>query len=332
MPRGPRTTGGAESLRASSSGSSEAVSGQGEASAVQTATQALREALEASEGVLLPCEPSPEGVLAAVGMTYLARVGRTDRVRLARADACQPMLGEATCAAPPAADASAVALARRVLAGVRRSTGAEAARRIVLACAADGPDAPEAVRRYVRTCFACGRALPLTDPSVLALDDLARTVTNEVEKTRQFVRFSHVADGSWMAVFRPAANTVPLVANHFAERMGTERFCLLDPARGVAALHETGQRRCQIVRVDAQLASRMERELRLASDESYVRALWKRLYDGLALEGRSPYERGYDLRTHWMPKRLWEGLVELDPRSADPGAHVPARYAGRQSA
>ena len=98
-------------MRASSSGSSETVSGQGEASAVQTATQALREALEASEGVLLPCEPSPEGVLAAVGMTYLARVGRTDRVRLARVDACQPMLGEATCAAPPAADASAVTAA-----------------------------------------------------------------------------------------------------------------------------------------------------------------------------------------------------------------------------
>lgn len=79
--------------------------------------------------------------------------------------------------------------------------------------------------------------------------------------------------------------------------------------------------------MDAQLASRMERELRLASDEPYVRALWKRLYDSLALEGRNPYERGYDLRTHWMPKRLWEGLVELDPRSADPGTHVPARYA-----
>lgn len=67
----------------------------------------------------------------------------------------------------------------------------------------------------------------------------------------------------------------------------------------------------------------MERELRLASDEPYVRALWKRLYDGLALEGRGPYERGYDLRTHWMPKRLWEGLVELDPRSATQAPTCP---------
>ena len=75
-------------MRASSSGSSEAVSGQGEASAVQTATQALREALKASEGVLLPCEPSPEGVLAAVGMTLavvaVSALGALIGIKIAR--------------------------------------------------------------------------------------------------------------------------------------------------------------------------------------------------------------------------------------------------------
>ena len=238
------------------------------------------------------------------------------------------MLGEKTVCPPPASDEGAVTLARRVAAGVRRSSGAEAVRRIMLACAADDGDMPEVVHRYVRLCFARGRDVPPTDPRALRLDDLARAVSNEVEKTRQFVRFSHVADGSWFAVFRPAANTIPLVGTHFAERMGTERFCLLDPARGMVALHEAGERRCRTIRVDAQLAARIERDCRLATDEPYVRALWKRLYDGLTLDGRGAYERGYDLRTHWMPRRLWEGLVELDPRSADPGGFVPERYAG----
>lgn len=277
----------------------------------------------------MPCEASPEGVLSAVGVTYLAHAHSQDAVRLARADACQPMLGEKCVSLPPATDEGAVALARRVLAGVRRTSGPEAARRIILACAADDPDAPEAIHRYARLCFERGCDLPLADPRAYGLDDLARTVSNEVEKTRQFVRFSHVADGSWLAVFRPAANTIPLVGTHFAERMGTERFCLLDPMRGVAALHEAGERHCQTMRVDAQLAARIERDCRLATDERYVRALWKRLYDGLALDGRGAYERGYDLRTHLMPKRLWEGLWELDPRSADAGPNVPARYAGR---
>lgn len=276
----------------------------------------------------MPCDPSPEGVLAAAGLPYLAHVAEPSRVRLARADACQPMLGETSVSPLPAADGAVVALARRVLSGVRRSSGGEAARRIVLACASDEEGMPECVHRYVRLCFSHGRNLPLTNRWVLGLDDLARSVSNEVERTRQFVRFSHVADGSWLATFRPAANTVPLVGGHFARRMGPERFCLLDPTRGVAALHEPGARGCDLLRVDRALAERIERDCRLAADEPYVRALWKRLYDGLALEGRSPYERGYDLRAHWMPKRFWEGLVELDPRSADPGANVPARYAG----
>ena len=75
-------------MRASSSGSSEAVSSQGEASAVQTAAQALREALKASEGVLLSCEPSPEGVLAAVGMTLavvaVSALGALIGIKIAR--------------------------------------------------------------------------------------------------------------------------------------------------------------------------------------------------------------------------------------------------------
>lgn len=294
---------------------------------MRESVNALRKALTASESVVVPCDPSPEGVLSAIGVTYLAHMQPHDHVRLTRSDVCQPMLGEKVISAPPVADEETVALARRVLAGIRRSSGGEAARRIILACAADSPDMPEALHRYARLCFERGRNLPLADRRVCAVDDLARAVSNEVEKTRQFVRFSHVADGSWLAVFRPAANTVPLVGAHFADRMGTERFCLLDPTRGVAALHEAGARRCQIIRVDAELAARIERDHELASDERYVRALWKRLYDGLALDGRGTYERGYDLRTHWMPKRLWEGLVELDPRSQDPGAHVPERYA-----
>lgn len=288
----------------------------------------LKDALERSERVLMPCDASPEGVLASVGVTYLAHAP-AGGVRLARQDACQPMLGEKCVSPLPVSQEEVVALARRVLAGVRRKAGAEATRRIVLACAADAADMPELVHHYVQLCLARGRALLVADPRALALDDLARAVANEEEKTRQFVRFSHVADGSWMAVFRPRANTVPLVATHFAQRMGTERFCLLDPAHLVAALHEVGDRQCQMVRVDAQLAVRMEQDLVLADDERYVRALWKRLYDGLALDGRGAYERGYDLRTHWMPKRLWEGLWELDPRSADAGPNVPARYAGR---
>lgn len=293
----------------------------------------LREALEDGGKVLLACDPSLEGVLCAVGMAYLAHA-KPDAVHLCRRDTCQPALGERVVEAPPCTQEASVALARRVWAGYLSSIGArpneEFASRLTYAAASDSPQMPEVVHRYLRLCFGVGqrvRHMP-SDPVVVAHDDLARHVHVECEHTRQFVRFSHLADGSFAAAFRPNANTVPLTCQHFCRRMGTERFYLVDPRHRVVALHEAGARKCQVVGLDSALAAELADVGELADDERYVRAMWKRLYDALTLEGRGPAERGYDLRTSWMPQRFWDGLTELDPRSDDPGAQVPRRYQG----
>ena len=71
----------------------------------------------------------------------------------------------------------------------------------------------------------------------------------------------------------------------------------------------------------------------LATDEKYVQAMWRRFYEGVGLEGRGPAERGYDLRAHWMPKRVWQGLPELTASTNAEAARsqgVPARYQGRE--
>jgi probable DNA metabolism protein len=202
--------------------------------------------------------------------------------------------------------------------------------KIAYACAADDPSVPEAVHRYARLAFRAGPAIAnmSVDPAVIKLDSLARLVVNECERTRQFTRFSQLADGSYLASFRPKADTVPLVSGYFAKRMMPERFCLVDPVHCVAALHEADAKRCQVVHLDQTLADELAARDDFSSDEQYIRAMWKRLYDGLTLDGRGKDERGYDLRASWMPKRFWDGLFELDPRSANPGSQVPRRYQG----
>lgn len=260
--------------------------------------------------------------MASVGAGYLAHVGE-GALELCREDACQPRIGQE--ALDPLDDTArdVVALARRVLAGFRRTAGREAARRALLACAADDARAPEAVHRYLRLGFAEPGALRsrATDARLLAVDDLARFVLGELEHTRQFVRFSHLSDDSWLAAFEPAANTVPLAAGHFARRMGPERFCLVDPRHRVAAFHERRHARCAVVRLDEGLARRLvEREAgELAGDERAVRALWRRFYDRVSLPGREDCERGYELQTKYVPKRLRTHMTEFR-RPADAGA------------
>lgn len=308
-------------------------------------------ALADGYGVVLACDPSLEGVLGAVGITYLAHADEA-RIRLAPREGCQQRFGELLVDAPLDADDELVTLARRVYRGIERhaaegcprvrdgrcpaTCAGACGRRLVYAAASDEPGMVEAIHRYARLVFDEGprvRTL-LAEDRVIEVDELARGVLNECEHTRQFARFSLLADGSLFAVFRPKADTIPLTASYFAARMGGERFCIVDPVHRSAAFHDSGalsgRKGHVVVRLDQQSADELARDKDLSPDEAYVRALWKRFYDAVALPGRGASERGYDLRAGWMPKRFWGGLTELDPRSDDAGA-TPARYGGATS-
>ena len=116
------------------------------------------------------------------------------------------------------------------------------------------------------------------------------------------------------------------MAGHFAKRMATERFAIVDAGHDVAVLGARG--RLLRVALAHDEAVRLSLPGALAEDEPYVRALWKRFYDALALPDRGPLQRGYDLRMSFMPKRLWDGLIELDPTVDDGWSYVPPAYRG----
>lgn len=302
---------------------------------VESTRQATVEALESGADVVLACDPTLEGVLGAIGIGYLAHANQA-RVRLEGRLACQPRLGETVVDTPPDSSDDLVTLARRVYKGLERCVGegcphskggscpslcaGACARRIVYASASDDPAMPEAVHRYVRRAFEEGSRMRslIADEQVVALDELARYVLGECEHTRQFARFSLLADGSLFAVFRPNADTIPLTAGYFARRMGQERFCIVDPVHRSAAFHDAKAkgrgRRYVVVRLDQASADQLAAAKELSPNEGLVRSLWKRFYESVALPGRDASQRSYDLRAHWMPKRFWAGLTELDPR------------------
>ena len=311
---------------------------------IEACASCVREAIAKGSPVVLACDANLEGVLAATGITYLVHA-REGQVRLASAIALQPQLGEAVVKLPSSTNEATVAFAQRVLTGFsahvtggchkRKSNGCPTncdnacVRRLILATASDDSSMPEVIHRYLRLGFAEGPRTKelIADPRVVAFDDLARYVLGECEHARQFVRFSHMSDGSFAASFSPKANVLPLVAPHFSARMGTERFCLVDPKHGVAAFHNPGQRACTLTLIDGALARHLAEWDDFADDERYVRAMWQRFYQGTGIPGRDKSQRGYDLRLHWMPKRLWDGLSELDP-TEDSLPAAPARYVG----
>lgn len=294
--------------------------------------------------VALCCDGSLESVLAGVGIGYLAHAPAR-KLRLCKAEAAQPALDERLVTVPDASLDGTVAFATRVYRGFERRVSAgcplkrsgscpahcrgSCATRLALAAANDDDGVPQAIHEYVRLGFQVGPQIRnmLSDATVARLDTLARYTLTECEHTRQFARFSLLEDGSYFCSFRPKADTIPLTGGYFAARMRDEKFCMVDPAHLVVALHEPGQRRCSVSRVDLALCDELaSASTQTAGGEKYVHAMWRRFYDSVGLDGRDASQRGYDLRANWMPKRFWGGLVELSPEALDPGAVVPAAY------
>ena len=277
----------------------------------------------------LVCNPSLEGVVAAVGLIYLAHVS-TSELRLVRSDAYQGRLGEICIPSLDPAKESTVTLAQRVLTGFERQQGREAIRRIVLACSSDAPDMPDIVYRFMKDGFSRKDRLieRFVDDTIHALNALARQVATECEHMQQFVRFSRMSNNSFMAVFKPHANVLPLASGYFVRRLGNERFFIVDPIHGIVAFHAPEMKNFGIVKPDKSNLDILISRKDLAADEPYVRALWKEFYKGVELPDRDASQRGYDLRAHWMPKRFWEGLTELSCQDLPRDVKVPLRYQG----
>ena len=330
---------------------------------------AIERIMNSPDPLVLSCDHSPEGVLSAIGLAYLAKATRRD-LRLSGAKSPQLRLGESSIEIEPD-----LTLARRVNVGLNRAmsrNGTIKPRNPVLggrtvvewaransalyACCCDDEDMPQTVFDFARLAF----SKPSTTyhleshPSVVRYRELVGFASGELEHVKQFTRFSHMADGSYFATFSPAANVVPLSLSTFAARLGEERFCLLDPVHLVALLYDgTGEARSAqaealvwdanatrdgrpqgaraVIKLSREDAQIIARRNDFAPGEQYIRSLWKHFYDALELPGRGPEERGYDLRAHWEPKRFWTNLPEMDPRNDDPGDEVPEKYRGGTS-
>ena len=241
---------------------------------------------------------SLEGLLSAVFLSYERHEDPTDIVR---EDAYEPRLGQSTICIETDFERS-----QRVRKGIERAAGRAAFTAIVRASTCDDYDTGVIVYRFVRHVMARpagARSIPVLDdlanPAVADLQRLARHASNESERMRQFVRFSHLENGVWFARVNPNASVVPLVMDYFADRLNDQPFIIYDEAHHMAGAYDG--RRWHLVRGDAVNVPEATDRDRL------MREAWRRFYDSLSIDARYNPE----LRRHFMPVRLWRNLPEV---------------------
>lgn len=167
-------------------------------------------------------------------------------------------------------------------------------------------DAPDTIYQFMRLGFRVGKQVTdmLTEPVVFRLLQISRKVGNEQHQFMEFARFNSLNNQLYISHIEPHHNVAELVAQHFAERMPSENFMIIDDGRKLAAVHPKDG--------ENYLRQLTEEEFeRLSTSETYeddFTSMWRTFFDAIAIKQR---ENPRCQMTHfplWARKHVTEFL------------------------
>lgn len=138
-----------------------------------------------------------------------------------------------------------------------------------------------------------------SNDDVYRMDKALLYLKNEAHYHVEFLRFSDFHT-FLAAQITPNNNVLPLIAPHFCDRFSCENFMIYDKTHELGFFYQTTGRR-EFFR-----AEKLELPPVGEEEEAY-RALWKRFYDTIAIEGR----KNEKLRMTHMHKRYWNNMTEF---------------------
>jgi len=193
----------------------------------------------------------------------------------------------------------------RLAASVRAALAARLSRRVLTtgyyAFLSVIPGREMAVYRYFALAWTMGPGAAglLADGRVRAVHEAGRAVSRERHRFLGLLRFSELG-GVLYAPFEPEGDILPLVAGHFALRLGAERWIIHDTGRNTAAVFENGTWRVTAFRTAGPLP--------LSGKEREIRDLWKRYFSSTAVQTR----KNPELQRQFMPKKYWKHLPQKE--------------------
>ncbi len=177
--------------------------------------------------------------------------------------------------------------AEKVLRSVREKISGKVYRQILRVSGSCAADKADVIYHYIVYGFAMGDRVrdALQIPCVRRLFEINRHVANEARYWREFLRFQELP---WeqpvlFAVFEPDNYVLPMVTEHFADRLNPEWFIIYDKHYAEAAFHSPG-REWYLRRLEPAECERMD-ELE-KTEEAYA-GLWKIFFESVSIQERT---------------------------------------------
>ena len=142
----------------------------------------------------------------------------------------------------------------------------------------------------------------LIRPEVMRIMELVRNVSNESHKFREMTRFTSVDRKVYVSHIEPRCDVALLVAEHFADRMPSEHWVIVDDGRRTAVVHPADEYMYVKHLTDDEFAALGRAEY----EEDEYTDMWRTFFNAIAIEQRENYRCQRNLFPLWIRKHATE--------------------------
>lgn len=189
---------------------------------------------------------------------------------------------------------------KRVHKGILDKLGHEFYSQIIQAFLSEDLEGPSCIFYVVKKAFKEGSEIifDLRDPQILKFKKLRTSVVRENHLMLGLVRFVVLKSDIYYAEIEPTYNQLPLLGDHFSQRMMNQRWVIHDLKRQMGLFYDKSS--WYIQPIERTL------NLELSEDEKMYQSLWKTFHKHVAIEARKSVKR----QQAFIPNKYWKHLIE----------------------
>lgn len=194
--------------------------------------------------------------------------------------------------------------AAKVVQAVRKKISWQAYRHMFQAAHSDAPDRLDTIYRFLILGFHFGAKVTdmMTQTCVMRVLELSRKTGNESHYFREFARFTSLDHQVYVCHIEPKCNILMMTAEHFADRMPSENWIMIDDQRMLAAVHPKNEA-FYMARLTAGEIEKMRRSEEL---EDEFTALWMEFFRTIGIEERKNPKCQRTMLPLWYRKHMTE--------------------------
>ncbi len=192
----------------------------------------------------------------------------------------------------------------KVVRSIKMQISGQAYMYVFYASLSEESDALQAIYNFLRVGFAVGNQVCVmyANPHVMRMLELKRRIGNESHYFREFARFTSLDNRVYVCHIEPKNNVALLVGEHFADRMPSEHWMIVDDRRKLAVVHPKDEENYMRYLTEEEFAVLSQTE----NYEDRYTDMWRAFFKTISIKERENIACQRNMFPIWMRKHAVE--------------------------